>query len=81
VPLAVLHAGSRIGAGAAIETGAKIGRNATVAPGAVVPPDGLLVLRYVFGFSGPALTAGAVDMQNCMRCDAEAIEPYLAPFV
>ena len=38
--------------------------------------DGLLVLRFLFGFSGTTLTAGAVD-GDCMRCDAAAIVPYL----
>ncbi len=38
--------------------------------------DGLLVLRYLFGFSGTTLTAGAVA-SGCSRCDAAAIVPYL----
>jgi hypothetical protein len=40
--------------------------------------DGLLVLRYLFGFTGTALTNGAVDTMNCVRCDAAAIVPYIA---
>jgi hypothetical protein len=40
--------------------------------------DALLVLRYVFGFRGPTLIGGAVDTQNCTRCDAFLIEAYLA---
>jgi hypothetical protein len=39
--------------------------------------DGLLALRWLFGFTGPTLTTGAVGM-NCTRCNAAAIEPYLA---
>jgi hypothetical protein len=39
--------------------------------------DGLLVLRYLFGFRGTTLTDGVVDEEDCMRCDAEAIEPHL----
>jgi hypothetical protein len=42
--------------------------------------DALLILRYVFGFRGATLTAGAVG-GSCSRCDAAAIEPYLAPLV
>ena len=38
--------------------------------------DGLLVLRFLFGFTGATLTTGAVDV-DCMRCDAATIEPYL----
>jgi hypothetical protein len=38
--------------------------------------DGLLVLRYLFGFSGTALTTGATS-SSCSRCDAAAIVPYL----
>lgn len=39
--------------------------------------DGLLILRYLFGFRGSTLIGGAVDQANCMRCDAEAIESYI----
>ncbi len=38
--------------------------------------DGLLVLRFLFGFSGPTLTTGAVGM-GCTRCTAPQIESYL----
>jgi hypothetical protein len=38
--------------------------------------DGLLVLRYLFGLTGTTLTSGVVA-QNCTRCDADAIVPYL----
>ena len=39
--------------------------------------DGLLVLRSLFGFTGSALIGNAVG-DPCGRCDAAAIEPYLA---
>jgi hypothetical protein len=38
--------------------------------------DGLLVLRYEFGFRGSTLVTGAVG-PNCSRCDAPSIEAYL----
>jgi hypothetical protein len=38
--------------------------------------DGLLVLRYLFGFRGAALITGAVGA-GCTRCGAPAIEAYL----
>jgi hypothetical protein len=39
--------------------------------------DGLLVLRFLFGFTGPTLVTGAVDLAACTRCDAATILPYL----
>jgi hypothetical protein len=39
--------------------------------------DGLLLLRRLFSFTGTTLTTGAVD-DDCTRCDAAAIEPYIA---
>jgi hypothetical protein len=39
--------------------------------------DGLLVLRYLFGFTGPALITGAVDLTDCTRCDATSILAFL----
>jgi hypothetical protein len=39
--------------------------------------DALLILRYTFGFTGAVLTTGAVG-NGCTRCDAPAIEAYLA---
>ena len=39
--------------------------------------DGLLLLRFLFGFTGPTLVNGAVDAAACTRCDASAIEAYL----
>jgi hypothetical protein len=38
--------------------------------------DGLLVLRFLFGFTGTPLTTGVVG-SGCSRCDAAMIEPYL----
>jgi len=39
--------------------------------------DGLLILRYDFGFTGPVLIAGVVGM-GCTRCTAPEIESYIA---
>jgi hypothetical protein len=39
--------------------------------------DGLLILRFLFGFTGSSLTSSAVD-ESCTRCDATSIQPYLA---
>jgi hypothetical protein len=41
--------------------------------------DGLLVLRFLFGFSGPTLVNGAVA-GGCARCTAGAIGTYLQSF-
>ena len=38
--------------------------------------DGLIVLRYLFGLRGPAMTANALA-DNATRMDAQAIESYL----
>ncbi len=38
--------------------------------------DGVIILRYLFNFSGATLTAGALGM-NAMRSDPAAIETYL----
>ena len=38
--------------------------------------DGLLVLRWLFGFGGGTLTSGAVD-PDCLRCDPAGITAYL----
>ena len=47
------------------------------ANGAIEPlTDGLLVLRYIFGFRGATLINGAVA-GNCTRCTAAAIEAFL----
>ncbi len=45
--------------------------------GAKALTDGLLVLRYMFGFRGAALVTGAVE-NGCSRCTPETIEPYIA---
>jgi hypothetical protein len=39
--------------------------------------DGLLIIRYLFGFQGAALTDGAVG-NGCTRCTAAEIEEYCA---
>ena len=39
--------------------------------------DGLLLLRYTFGFTGATLVTGAVDLPNCTRCTARLIEAYV----
>ena len=38
--------------------------------------DGLLILRYLFGFTGTSLTEGAVDPSGT-RTEASEIEPYI----
>jgi hypothetical protein len=44
--------------------------------GAALPlTDGLLILRYLFGFRGAVLINGAVGA-GCTRCDAPSIEAY-----
>ena len=40
--------------------------------------DGILALRYMFGFRGETLITGAVNDDGCTRCDAPAIETHLA---
>jgi hypothetical protein len=42
--------------------------------------DAILVLRFLFGFTGPSLIAGAVD-DDCTRCSAASIESYFTDFV
>jgi len=45
--------------------------------GAYLPlTDGLLLLRFGFGFSGSTLISGAVG-PGCTRCDAASITAYL----
>ncbi len=39
--------------------------------------DGLLIVRYLLGITGPALIAGVVDTQNGTRTTAPVIEGYL----
>jgi hypothetical protein len=49
--------------------------------GAVEPlTDGLLILRYLFGFRGPALVGGAVSA-DCNRCTATAIEMHFLALI
>jgi DNA-binding beta-propeller fold protein YncE len=43
--------------------------------------DGLLLLRYLFGFTGATLVSGAVDVVNCTRCTAAVIEAYLGALI
>jgi hypothetical protein len=46
--------------------------------GELVPlTDGLLNLRWMFGFRGPTLIAGAVDNSDCTRCNSGDIETYI----
>ena len=39
--------------------------------------DGVIVLRFLFGFTDQALVGSAVDDAKCTRCDAAAIHTYL----
>ncbi len=49
--------------------------------GAIGPlSDGLLALRYLFGFRGATLITGAIGA-GCTRCNAPAIEAYLESLV
>jgi hypothetical protein len=43
--------------------------------------DGLLILRFLFGFTGTSLTGGAVAGNCSVRCDASTITPYLQTLV
>jgi hypothetical protein len=43
--------------------------------------DGLLVLRFLFSFTGANLVAGAVDQGNCTRCSAGDIQAYLQTLI
>jgi DNA-binding beta-propeller fold protein YncE len=40
--------------------------------------DGLLLLRYFFGFRGATLVSGAVDLVSCTRCTAVEVEEFIA---
>ena len=42
--------------------------------------DGLLLLRYLFGFGGTTFVTGAVG-DGCGRCDAPEIEVYIASII
>ncbi len=39
--------------------------------------DGLLLMRWSFGFRGQSLVQGAVDLSDCRRCTAASIATYL----
>jgi hypothetical protein len=39
--------------------------------------DGLLVLRFLFGFNGDPLVNGAVNDDDCNRCVPDAVLAYL----
>jgi DNA-binding beta-propeller fold protein YncE len=39
--------------------------------------DGLLLLRYLFGFRGGTLATGAIDLVDCTRCGAADVEGYI----
>ena len=39
--------------------------------------DGLLLVRFGFGFTAAALVNGAVNTDGCTRCTAPAIEAYI----
>jgi hypothetical protein len=43
--------------------------------------DGLLILRYLFGFRDEALIAGAVDLTNCNACTANEIEANIQALI
>jgi hypothetical protein len=59
----------RFGGGAVLDVDA----NGMIAP----LTDGLLVLRFLFGFTGTTLTNNALGV-GCTRCDAAAITSYLS---
>jgi hypothetical protein len=40
--------------------------------------DGVLLIRWMFEFTGATLVEGAVDLNDCTRCSAAQIESYLA---
>ena len=42
--------------------------------------DGLLVVRWAFGMSGPALVSSAIE-GGCTRCTAPEVEAYLSTIV
>jgi hypothetical protein len=43
--------------------------------------DGILIIRFLFGFTGDALTSGAVDNTNGTRTTAAEIERFLQGFL
>jgi hypothetical protein len=40
--------------------------------------DGVVILRWLLGFRGTGLIAGAINGSGCTRCTDAAIELYLA---
>ncbi len=50
--------------------------------GTITPlSDGVLTLRYLFGFRGQSLVSGNIVSANCTRCSATQISTYLASAV
>jgi hypothetical protein len=43
--------------------------------------DGLLILRWLFGFRGSVLGASAVNLALCVRCPAATIDVHLSAIV
>jgi hypothetical protein len=43
--------------------------------------DGVLKIRWMFGFRDDALIASPVDLAGCTRCNADAVETYLSSIV
>ena len=43
--------------------------------------DGIMVLRFLFEFTGTALVEDAVDEELCQRCEAAEIEAYLGTLI
>jgi hypothetical protein len=43
--------------------------------------DGLLILRFLFSFTGATLISGAFDSVECVRCTAEEIAAYISGLV
>jgi len=39
--------------------------------------DGVMVMRYMFGYRGADLISGAINTDYCNRCDAPEIEAYI----
>ena len=39
--------------------------------------DGVMIVRYLFGFRGNTLIDGALDTEKCTRCTATEIETYI----
>lgn len=40
--------------------------------------DGLVILRYLFGFRGPTMTTDAVATHNCRQCQPDEIAAFLS---